>query len=319
LSRTPLVSVIIPMYNVEKVIGLTLESIQKQTYSNLEIICANDGSDDATLSIVERRAKLDKRIKPYSHEHRGIVYALNKAIKLSQGKYLARMDADDIAFLDRIEKQVRYMESNPDIIASGGALVEFDESGVLKIVARRPLDHAVMLFYQLRNIPIWNPTSIIRRRVLMENNISTDENFPLIEDYKFFFDLSRVGRLGNLPDILHAYRRHTTQTSTKYGEQRAKLAFEFKADIYKFLCEKYALNPVRDKPREWRRKIPRDHDAIWPFLWHTITRNEDLAKLKKLRLVLFTHLRLTAKPRLIYYIFFRKGYSGHLKASGERG
>jgi len=297
------------MYNAEKTIESALESIQKQTYSNLEIFCVNDGSNDETLSIVERRAKLDKRIKPYSHEHRGVVYTRNKAIELSQSKYLALMDADDISFLDRIEKQVRYMESNPDIIASGGALVEFDESGVLKVVTRRVLDHTIMLFYQLRNIPIWNPTAIIRRAALLDNDIRYVEKYAYAEDVKLFFDLSRVGKLGNIPDVLLAYRRHTTQISTKHREHQRKRNHELRADIYKFLCKKYALNPARGSPREWRRKIPRDHEAIWPFLWHTITRNEDLSKLKKLRLVLFTHLRLTAKPRLIYYIFFKNRHS----------
>ena len=291
------------MYNVERFVESALESIQKQSYPNLEIICVNDGSDDATAFIVERRAKLDRRIKLHNHEHnRGIVYACNKLIELAHGKYLARMDADDISRLDRIKKQVRYMELNPDIVASSGAIELFDERGVFDIF-RRNADHKVLEFRQLRGIPIGHGAAIIHRSVLLSNNIRYNEKFYSSEDYNLFFNLSQVGRLGNLPDVLLAYRRHAAQTSVKYKEQTKRNDVEIRANIYKFLCEKYALNPASDNPKEWRRKIPRDHDAIWPFLWYTITHNTNLTKLKKLRLVLFTHLRLTAKPRLIFYIF----------------
>jgi len=305
LSRLPLVSVLIPMYNAEKTIESALESIQKQSHTNLEIICVDDGSDDATLSIVERRAELDRRIKPHGYKHRGVVYARNKTIELSCGEYLVIMDADDISLSDRIEKQVKYMELNPDIIASGSALEEFDERGILQIVARPP-NHETLLFRQLRGIPIWHPTAIIRRAELLSSSIRYIEKFAYSEDYKFFFDLSRVGKLGNLPDVLYSYRRHPTQICAKYRKIQRKLEFELREEIYRFLCKKYGLDPASDKPREWRYKIPRNHDAIWTFLWYTVTHNTDLTRLKKLWLVLFTHLRLTAKPRLILYIFFKK-------------
>jgi len=296
------------MYNAEKTIESALESIQKQTYSNLEIFCINDGSDDETLSIVERRAKVDKRIKPYSHEHRGVVYARNKAIELSQGKYLAMMDADDISFLDRIEKQVNYMESNPDIIASGGSFVEFDENGVFRKFT--PHCNLESLRYRVLSIlPVSNGTSIIRRTVLLDNNIRFIEGYTYAEDRKFFFDLSRVGKLGNIPEVLLAYRRHATQSSTKHREQQKKKELEIRAEIFKSMCEEHALNPESDRPRDWRRKVPRNHDAIWVLLWYIVTYNKKLTKLKKLQMVLFTHLRLTAKPRLIYHIFFKNRHS----------
>jgi len=303
LHKSPLVSVLIPMYNAENYIEPALESIQNQTYPNLEIICINDGSNDATFSIVESKAKLDSRIKLHSHEHRGNACSRNKSIELSRGKYLAIMDADDISRLDRIEKQVNYMESNPDIVASSGNVEEFDEQGVFQTLTR-PTNPEVLEFRQLRGIPIWHPTAIFRHSVLLNNNIRYSEKFTnTCEDYKLVFDLSQVGKLGNIPDVLLAYRRYPGQTISRYLEKRKKHVSEIKAEIYKFLCRKYALNPAIDNPGEWRRKIPRNHDAIWTFLWYTVTRNTNLTKLKKLRLVLFTHLRLTAKPRLIYYIF----------------
>ena len=302
MSKHPLVSVLMPMYNAENTVESALESIQKQSYQNLEIICINDGSDDATLSIVERIARLDSRIKLHNHEHRGIVHTLNKTIELAHGKYLARMDADDISRLDRIEKQVGYMESNPDIVASGGTIEIFDESGILQTVSHH-LKPEGLRYRLLFNWPIAHSTAIIRRDALLNNKIRYSEKHTYVEDLKLFFDLSQVGKLGNLPDVLLAYRRHATQTTAKHKDRLNKLLHELKDDIYRSLCGKYALNPASDNPREWRSKIPRNHDAIWTLLWYTVTHNTDLTKLKKLSLVLFTHLRLTAKPRLIFHIF----------------
>ena len=292
------------MYNAEKTVESALESIQKQTYSNLEIICVNDGSDDETLSIVERRAKFDKRIKPYSHEHRGIVYALNKSIELSQGKYLARMDADDIAFLDRIEKQVRYMESNPDVVASGTAVEIFNARGISRTTTPH-CNPEILRYRMIRIWPIAHSSLIVHHTALLDNDIRYSKEHTYVEDLKLYFDLSRIGKLGNLPDTLLAYRAHPNQISKKNYEILRERELQLRADIYKSTCEDHSLNPERDSPGDWRRKVPRNHDAIWVLLWYTITHNTKLTKLKKLRLVLFTHLRLTAKPRLVFYIFFK--------------
>jgi len=292
------------MYNAEKTIEEALNSIQRQSYTNLEIICIDDGSVDATLPIVKSKAKLDRRIKLHSHEHRGIVYTLNKSIELSHGKYLARMDADDISRPDRIDKQVSYMESNPDIVASGGSIETFDERGIIQTITKNCNPEALE-YRLLRSWPIAHSAAIIHHAALVDNNIRYNEEFTYVEDLKLFFDLSRVGKLSNLPDILLAYRSHPDQTSIKHCKQLKKLESDLRADIYRFLCEKFLLNPENDSPREWRRKIPREHNAIWILLWYTVTHNPNLTRLKKLRLVLFTHLRLTAKPRLIFYILFK--------------
>ena len=110
-----LVSVIIPVYNVEKFAEQAIVSIIKQTYKHLEIIVIDDGSSDNTYKIVADLATQDSRIRLYKNERNlKIVKTLNRALSLAQGEYIARMDGDDISALDRIEKQVAFLESNPD-------------------------------------------------------------------------------------------------------------------------------------------------------------------------------------------------------------
>lgn len=109
-NKQPLVSVIIPAYNAEKIVGFTLDSVINQTYKNLEIICVNDCAKDNTLNVLEEYAKRDKRIKVLSNEKNlGVAETRNNAFKAATGDYIAFVDADDIWHLEKIEKQLNLM------------------------------------------------------------------------------------------------------------------------------------------------------------------------------------------------------------------
>lgn len=117
--REKLVSIIMPAYNTEKYISQAIDSILNQTYKNFEFIIVDDGSTDNTCSIIMDYAKKDNRIIIVKRKNMGIVQSLNDAIRLSRGEYIARMDSDDIANIERIEKQVEYMNNHPDIYLLG--------------------------------------------------------------------------------------------------------------------------------------------------------------------------------------------------------
>ena len=105
---TPLVSVVLPVYNAEEYISEALKSILNQTYDNLEVVVVNDGSTDHSLHVI--RSLADKRVKIISRENRGLVASLNEGIDAASGDYIARMDADDISHPERISKQIRLLE-----------------------------------------------------------------------------------------------------------------------------------------------------------------------------------------------------------------
>ncbi|WP_071605077.1 glycosyltransferase family 2 protein [Anaeroarcus burkinensis] len=126
------VTVCILSYNNVHTIVDAIESILHQSYRNLEILLIDDGSTDGTLDILFDFAKLDKRVAVISDgKNRGISYRLNQAVQLSQGRYFARMDGDDISFPSRLEKQLLYINRHPDIDVVGTGLVTFKSNGEL--------------------------------------------------------------------------------------------------------------------------------------------------------------------------------------------
>lgn len=124
----PLVSVIIPCYNAERFVEKAVRSIMDQTYHNLEIICCDDCSSDSTYVILKKLATSDARIKLMKNEvNLGIVRTLNILVKHAHGKYIARMDADDISLPRRIAKQVKFLEIHADYAMCGTNAWHIDE------------------------------------------------------------------------------------------------------------------------------------------------------------------------------------------------
>ncbi|ETJ84818.1 glycosyltransferase family 2 protein, partial [Vibrio parahaemolyticus] len=107
---------------------LTLDSVISQTYLDIEVICINDGSTDNTQAILEDFKKRDDRIRIINRENKGLVYSLNQGISISKGKYIARMDADDICLPKRFEMQVKFLESNPSVGLVGTSYMYIDEN-----------------------------------------------------------------------------------------------------------------------------------------------------------------------------------------------
>lgn len=125
-----LVSVLIPVFNVEQYVKDAVQSIQNQTYKNLEIIIVDDGSTDNTFQVLEGLAAQDSRIRLYKNkENLKIVKTLNLALSLANGYYIARMDGDDLSELDRIETKVRFLEENQDVDLVGCSLISIDDNG----------------------------------------------------------------------------------------------------------------------------------------------------------------------------------------------
>lgn len=212
----PLVTVFIPMYNCEQYISQSLESIINQTYSNLEILIIDDGSTDKTMEIVN--SYRDNRIRLIKNkENKGIPYTRNLALLESTGIYMAIMDADDIALPNRIEKQVEFMEENKDIDALGSLFETFSESTNIKRKFKKIIGKVKMnqpksmaseeikagLIFSNR---IGNPTALIRLETIKKYNLSYNLDYFVAQDYDMWVQLSKVGRLFILPEVLLKYR-----------------------------------------------------------------------------------------------------------------
>lgn len=232
----PLVSVFIAAFNAEEYIYHALDSIVNQTYKNLEIIIVNDGSKDNTLEIIN--SFKDKRIRLINLEtNKGIPYVRNVGLKNANGKYLVIMDSDDISYLHRIEKQVYFMESNPNIVASG-ALYEYYGSKLKRKPNVTFITPEQIKIRMLFSSPIANPTAIIRMDTIKKNNLRYNSKYFVAQDYDMWFQLSKYGDLSILPEILLKYRighsNITKQSRINKAIERKKIIDQIHQDILNY-------------------------------------------------------------------------------------
>ena len=213
-----MISIILPAYNAEKTIGEAIQRIIDQTYKDWELLIINDGSIDGTKTVIQ--SYHDPRIKYFENEgNKKLIYTLNRGLELATGEYIARMDADDVALPERLEKQVRFMDMHPDVVASGCGMYEFIEARTIRTVPCEvnPKRIKVLLF---NTSPIYHPTAIIRNSVVQDNNIRYDSSALHVEDYMLWYTLSKYGSLSNINENLLNYRLSETQVSNKYSKEQ---------------------------------------------------------------------------------------------------
>ena len=206
-TEEPFISVIMACYNRQNCVAQTIESILNQTYTNFEFIIVDDHSTDNTYKIIKRCAKQDKRIIVLRNKkNNGINYYrnFNKAIALSKGKYIARMDDDDISLPQRFEKQVKYMEENPDVVVLGSKIETFPNEGGNWCPATNG-DLLQMLMPLC--CPICHPSVLIRKDFLLKHKLSYLEEYKYAEDYHLWTQIIlKGGKIVNLDEVLLKYR-----------------------------------------------------------------------------------------------------------------
>jgi len=221
MSVNPKVSVLMPAYNAEKYVGEAIKSILNQTFRDFEFIIIDDCSTDKTWEIIQEHAKKDNRIIIFKNEKNlKLSLSLNKGINFCNSKYVARMDADDWSYPDRLEKQFNFMENNPEIGISGGAMNVCDELLNIKSTRRYNLSDIEIRKKIFRYSPFSHPLVIFKREVFNKVG-SYDTNFNPAEDYELYFRVGEFYKFGNLEDILLKYRvvkKSMTTGSTKKME-----------------------------------------------------------------------------------------------------
>ena len=219
-NPTPLVAlpsatidVLIPVYNAGTTVRSAVESIQRQTLTEIRIVVVNDGSTDDTLSILNDMAAGDPRIEVTTTVNRGIVDALNFGLTLCRAKYLARHDGDDLAYPDRLQKQLAYLEANPDCVAVGSGVRLIDQTGrAIEDVRLGSPDDSDPDMAPTKEPYIIHPFLMARLDAVLQAG-----GYRYVfhaEDTDLYWRLQEIGRLHNLPDILGDYRMHTASVSS---------------------------------------------------------------------------------------------------------
>lgn len=204
------ISVIMPVYNGEKYLKEAIDSVLSQTFKDFELIIINDYSTDSTIDIINSYS--DKRIVLINNEENlGIAKTLNKGIDISKGKYIARMDADDICYLHRLERQYNFMERNRDIGMCGSNVEVFTNDTIRLHVC--PQQHNEIKVLQIFNSAFTHPAVMIKKEILDKYNLRYDEFYEGMEDYELWIRMSRVTKLANIDEVLLKYRSHSNQVT----------------------------------------------------------------------------------------------------------
>lgn len=223
-NQEELVSVILPCYNAMPYLPEALDSIINQTYTNLEILCINDGSTDNTGEILEEFAKQDSRIRVIHNEDNiKLIRTLNKGISLAKGGYIARMDADDISYLDRIEKLYNALvENKADIVSCISERI--DKSG--KRFAQsflKALSPIEVKFGSYFFTPIGHALLVGKREAFLNHPYSLEENAVHTEDYELWTRMIRNDvKLMGINEVLYSYRIYEDSVSRKYEDIQKK-------------------------------------------------------------------------------------------------
>lgn len=217
MNKIPKISVIFPVYNAANTVKESLNSILTQTFTDFEVIAIDDGSTDNSSSIIESID--DDRIKLYRNDkNRGLVYTLNRGINLSKAIYVARMDSDDICMQDRFEKQVKYLDSNPNVVICGTFAQIFieDSNGVRKNgkLLKYEIEDKLLKQQLAYECCFAHPTVMMRRSIFESGEFLYDEKYLNGEDYKLWVDLMGTGLYHNIPEVLLKYRVSSTQMSS---------------------------------------------------------------------------------------------------------
>lgn len=223
MEETPLVSVIMPVYNGAKYIGEAIDSILNQTYFHLELIIIDDGSEDHTPEII--KSYTDGRVKPYFHfQNKGAYCRLNQGLEVSTGEFIAIMDADDIAYPGRIEKQVNFLLSHTELAFCGTQVnLLIEPSGRLVAPKGLPLSSSDIRAYMLFFNPFVHPTILFKASVIKNNKYLTER---MTSDYELWIRLMNNHEAGNMEEVLLDYRRHDGNVSSQTDLVKLKELFE---------------------------------------------------------------------------------------------
>ena len=213
----PEITVLMPAYNAERFIALAIESVLCQSYGNFELLIIDDGSNDNTQRIIENYS--DSRIRLLiNQKNLGLVAVRNQGIKECRGKYIALLDADDIALPARFEQQKKFLDTHPTVGLIGSAVALINEKGAKKGVTWKsglPTEE-ISIALLFRNQ--FAQSSIMARREILEENPYTD-GFAPAEDYELWSRIAKKSSLWNLPKTLVLYRVHNASSSKK-GENK---------------------------------------------------------------------------------------------------
>lgn len=282
------ISIIIPIYNVEKYIGKCLDSILGQSFENFEVILVDDGSTDKSGEICKEYSNKDKRIKVIHKKNGGVSSARNTGIKVSNGKYIQFVDADD--YIDKNLLEYGYKKMNDEVDLVFYSILEEDDKGRIinkKIASshlidncNRNINHTAINLHK-EDLFGYAWCKLFKKEIIISNNIFFDENISLAEDEKFTCDYFKyVRKISILPSTYYHY--------IKYDDTRGNLSRTQKNNLKKrdsiFLSWMMALNNYDNDVFVRKYLATKSYSSILYDMWNiTFIESDKLRKLDTLK------------------------------------
>lgn len=224
MKPMPTISVVMPVYNGELYLAEAIESILNQTFTDFEFIIVDNGSTDRTPQILEQYAGQDERITIHLEPQTGVATALNAGCKLASGKYIARMDADDISMLERFAIQVAFLEADPDIGVVGTWMHLVNSAGEKFGSWETAVEPALVKWQVFFGCPFAHPTVMMKLESLRE--LGYYSTAYLAEDYELWSRLLATSKGANIPRFLVNYRQHGEQFTSRLATKLPPIALE---------------------------------------------------------------------------------------------
>lgn len=208
MEQVPKISVVMSVYNGSNFLAQSIQAILEQTFRDFEFIIIDDASTDNTPDIIKKFADQDLRIRAFRNEKNigpaGFIRNLNTGCKEAKGKYIARIDHDDISRKDRFQLQYDFLESNPDIFITGAALRKIDENGNDLGLMKAPINDLEIRKTMPKKISLYHPVIMFRKEFYQD---FYREKMRYCEDYDFYFRIMTDNlKMANLDECLLEYR-----------------------------------------------------------------------------------------------------------------
>jgi len=219
-----------------------IDSILEQTVTDFEFIIINDNPNcEDNFRLLQEYSYKDSRIRIIQNvENLGLTKSLNIGLQEARGEFIARMDADDFAFSERFEVQLKYLQQHPDYIACS-ALAYFWDGIKLRGKMYRPVTEFGMLSYLFTSSPFIHPLLMMRRNCIESYGIRYNENFRYSQDYRLAADMIKVGKIGNVNRYLLKYRVSDRQLSSKFGREQVNLSNRIRRELIDWYYAKFSF------------------------------------------------------------------------------
>lgn len=235
IDNNPTVSIVMAVYNGESFIDEAVQSMLSQSFQDFELIIIDDGSTDGTheklLNYSDHRIILER-----NPTNQRLIASLNRGLGLAKGKYIVRMDADDVSLHLRLQTLVDYLNQNPRCVLLGSAHENFGDGREPRTIRYQENDKAIR-YHMLLNTYLQHPTVAIRASTLKQHNLQYDERFVHVEDHWMFYELSRLGEVHIINTPLLRYRIHAQNISVVYSEDQ----LQTQNNIRQRIAEDYGL------------------------------------------------------------------------------